>query len=228
MGNSPTTRDVRLIAVGQLRLRIEDAVCTFLETIAEFSDPSAVDLQTIVGDLLIGEEGGLAMPPSMPELGFGDDVRGYYKREVGRFKQKLISQALERNRGSVAKAARELGVRRGYLHRLRNKYNGQAGSILVEFAMILPVFLTLTLGSGDLLWMVNQHSTLNALAHEAAAAQHDGTNACAYVAGSTSLLNPQNITCQESGTIITLTYPTHGLFGFLPAETLTAEASLIP
>ena len=108
------------------------------------------------------------------------------------------------------------------------KTNRQRGQALIEFALILPIFLFLALAGADLLWLENQKSNLDYITTEAAICNDKaGCNPVAYVSAAAPglHLNPAQITVTVNApNSVTLAYTTQSLTGFIPAVKLTETA----
>ena len=105
----------------------------------------------------------------------------------------------------------------------------ERGQALIEFVLILPIFLFLVLGSLDFLWFVGQRANLDFIAGQAAICNAKaGCNPAVYAAQAASglHLNPAQLTVTiNSPKSVTLTYTASSLTTFTRALTFTATAT---
>jgi hypothetical protein len=106
---------------------------------------------------------------------------------------------------------------------------GQRGSVLLEFALCLPVLMVLLLGSLDLLLCLTCNGDVHSLAD--AGAQCIVTPSCGnavqYVQGAAAglSLNPAQLTVSQSGNSITVSYGYQPVSFVFPAVNLSATAT---
>ena len=103
------------------------------------------------------------------------------------------------------------------------------GSVLLEFALVAPLFLLICLGGMDILWMEITVADLDHIAAESAMCiDQSGCDPVALAqanAGGLGL-NPQALTTTVSNKTITLNYQFQPLTGFvIQPETLTRSAT---
>jgi len=108
------------------------------------------------------------------------------------------------------------------------KKASQRGSVIVEFALALPIVILISLGAMDLCWDATAKQNLDYVAEQSALctqkASCDPTAlAQSNVQGLT--LNPANLTVTVDGNTVSATYQASGLTGFLPTITLTSKAT---
>jgi hypothetical protein len=118
------------------------------------------------------------------------------------------------------------------VHSIERRYmKSQKGQALLEFALVLPVFLLLILAGTDLIMTVNQKSNLDEIAWETARQVSLGNPCQATVIGLATAVgfpNPNSITatCLGNPIVVTLTYNTQPLFaGFFPVVTLQSKGA---
>lgn len=103
----------------------------------------------------------------------------------------------------------------------------QRGAVILEFAVVLPVFLFLIMAGADFLWFEHQAVSLSYIATQAAVCQKQGCDASTFSkdAAGGLLLDPQHLTVTTNGNAVTLTYQAHALTGFLHPIILTRTAT---
>ena len=106
----------------------------------------------------------------------------------------------------------------------------QKGTALVEFALVLPVFLLLVLGAMDLSFCQMAKSNLNYLATQAAnCSAKKSCNVQGYVNDSALGLsmNPKAITVTQEGDTVTLSTTYRPIGPVFPKVALSATATAI-
>lgn len=131
---NPSSDREKLIQYGVLRLKIESALCDFLENVSD-GDDFELTPETVfeaVADIfgLSQEKQGYVpapvwgSPPTVtastttPPVVTTTPADPSYHQALRDFKRSLIEDAVERH-GSIGEAAKRLGIARGYLYRVR-------------------------------------------------------------------------------------------------------------
>ena len=106
------------------------------------------------------------------------------------------------------------------------------GAVLVEFAIVLPVFIFLVLGGLDLMRLENAKSDLDAIAITTASCFVQGTcadpQAFARSLASDFLMVPAKLTVDCSGNVCHVHYGWLPLSPFFSASTLNSSATKVP
>jgi hypothetical protein len=103
------------------------------------------------------------------------------------------------------------------------------GTIMLEAAIVLPVFMLTILGGFDLLSARSAKSNLDFLAREAAiCAATAGCDAQSYINGSAAglSLDPARIGTKITGKSVTLSYPFNPVGPMIPSITLQSTATI--
>ena len=115
-----------------------------------------------------------------------------------------------------------------------DRWHRQRGSILIEAAIMIPLFLMLCFAGLDCLWAMQEKSTVVWLAQQAAACSvatpPGACNPQTFVTNQAAGLGltPARLTLTAASGSATVTYQTVPLSLFFPALTLTASATAAP